>query len=307
MAATYSPPVHAKKEKKSVMPIVLGVVAGLALAGLVFVFLQLKGQKAENAELKGVVLHIAETIGSDKVSASNLTSEATAAAALEALTNAVSEKMTALTTARADLEAAQAEAATVKADSEAAILSASDARSQLDTARADLTARTDELAKLKKSYSNESERLLAVIAELNSRTAESTGDTAAGETAENADPAAGETTAAAATSGTATSAAAGTNGVAGVSTSSSNVVRNLTTVIPPKKALVFKSVRYDEKHSKMILLTVDGKTLTYSDVPGEIYDGLVSAPIFDVYFRFKVMDTFASQPNDRELIRTVKY
>jgi hypothetical protein len=305
MVTTFSPPGRPKKKQLPVVPIALGTVAGLLLVGVVFLISELSKQKAQSAFVSDVVMKTAVALGTDTNAVAALVDPVAAAA-----TNALSlpaiaaEQVAALAAARADAETAKAETAKVKTDGDATAQQMTAMGVQLDKVRGDLETRTGELADLKKIYDNDTTRLYATIEALNKKLddAKKLGASA-------------DETAVAESEDVVVSEEVVTEAASASTPGDSDAVEKAKTqtagdsqaiVIPSGKSILFKSARYDGDNKKLTFLTLDDRSLVYSDVPREIYDGLAVAPLHDIYYRFKIMDVFESKPKDRELLRTIK-
>jgi len=305
MVTTFSPPGRPKKKQLPVVPIALGTVAGLLLVGVIYLFSELSKQKTQTAFVSDVVVKTAEALGTDtNVTAALVDPVAAAATNALSLPAIASEQVAALAAARAEAETAKAEAAKIKTDGDATAQQMTALDVQLDKLRSDLETRTKELADLKKIYDNDTTRLYATIEALNKKlddTAKLGGGSGEAEVAESEDVAVTEEVVTEA----ATASAAGDTTKAEMAETQA-AGNSQSIVIPSGRSIIFKSARYDSDNKKLTFITLDDRSLVYSDVPKEIYDGLAAAPLHDIYYRFKIMDTFESKPKDRELLRTIK-
>lgn len=69
------------------------------------------------------------------------------------------------------------------------------------------------------------------------------------------------------------------------------------------KSEMFKSIKYTAASQTLIFRLVDGQKLTYTDVPGTVYGGMLNSTDIDKYYRFKIQGVFASTPDDKQAIR----
>lgn len=74
----------------------------------------------------------------------------------------------------------------------------------------------------------------------------------------------------------------------------------------PEENSTLKDVAYDGE-GKILTVTLKNDTkLVYRGVPPELYDGLVGAPVHDVYFRMKLVGNFPVTPDDKEALRELR-
>jgi len=294
MVTTFSPPVRAKKkstDKLPILPIGLGVVALALLAGLIMLNNNLTKERAQGAALKDTLIASASAAGLANVTAESLADETSAPALLESIPVAINNQVAALQTAQGEVAQARSALTQLEGQSTEAQQQVTTLRTQLETVRSEAKAKTDELMAAQKKAEAEVVALNAVVSELQGQLSAS--EAPGAEEPEVVEEIAEET-------------AVGVDAVDQPEGEEPAPKRsNSTTVIPEGKSSLFKSVRYDAGKSRMIFLTLDDKVITYSDVPGESYDALIAADLFDIHYRFRVMDVFPSDPNDREVVRSI--
>jgi len=303
MVTTFSPPARPKKPKKSILPVVLMVVCGLLLAGLGYFFMQTGQQTARSAAMSEGVIKIAGAAGSEAVTPELLADPSATATALDALSEEISTKLANAERARTEAEQAltrvQAEVATAQDQ-------LSTASVQTENVRRDLATRTSELAALQKSAGEESDRLKAIIKELQEQL-DGVGEKEAGSA--EAEPTDKSTAAAAEvqpSSDVAASPGPADDPDAAEASPKKSSKKSSAAIVPEGGSSLFKTVRYDAGKSSLTFITVDEQVLKYKNVPEETYDALLAAPLFDIYYRFRIMDAFESEPNDRDLLKTIR-
>ena len=300
MVTTFSPPARPKKQKKNLVPIALGVACAVFLVGFIVFFLKAGDADARLTAINEGVLKVAEASGSQSFTEASLSDTASASAGLTSLAAEISSKMANAERVRGELDQAQAALNLAQTELTATLSQMNDAARLLESVRGDLATRTTELNNLRQSSQAELTRQQGLIAELEARIqelAEGLGNVS--ETIENA--------VAAAPALTADDAAMETSGEAPVEeVEKPKAKKSSASVVPEGGSRTFKTVRYDARKSTLTFITVDDQVLTYKDVPESVYDALVAAPVFDVFFRFRIMDVFESNPNDRELLLTIK-
>ncbi len=82
--------------------------------------------------------------------------------------------------------------------------------------------------------------------------------------------------------------------------------RSGALVIPSGASHLFKTVRYDGPRQTLTFVTLNNQRLVYSGIPETVFEELSNAPVLDIYYRFRILDNFPSEPNDRELIRAIR-
>ena len=70
----------------------------------------------------------------------------------------------------------------------------------------------------------------------------------------------------------------------------------------PESSRYFRSYQYDADSQELSLYSLTGKKITFFEVPEGAYVSMTSAPVFDLFFRFKLMDVYESKPEAREYI-----
>lgn len=301
MVTTFNPPARTvvKKKKKPVTPIVLGV----ACAVLAVLAIVLKGKvssaESKSEALNGSLLSVAAAVGSDTVTAEALANPESAPAALESLTAAVTAKVAELDAAKAEAEKVRAEAERVQAELAAAQQAASDAKGQGDSAAKDLRTKSAELADLQKKYDADIAALKSQLAEAKAAAAAAAPVEATVDDAEaNPSESASEETAPAATESTGEAATESGSAAAEVEP----LVAGNVAGGKPERSNLFRAYQYDTASSNLVLTSIGGKKLTFTAVPAETATSLATAPVFDVFVRFKLVDVFASKPDARAFL-----
>jgi len=282
MVTTFSPPARPKVAKKKLpIPLIaLGAVAGILL---IVVFILLNKSNAESAranQLSEAAVKIAASLGATNITPEVLSDSTVSQEALDSLAVAVTDQSEGLKAAQAEIETARANAAKVQGELTAATESAADAQSKLDSLSRDLSTRGTELQTLQKKYDADVEALTKEIAELKSAQAVASTEVVTDETTNGEEAAADEPVAVAA--------------------------GDKTVTLPKGASHYFSSYTYDAASSKLTLQAIKGGKLTFSDVPEEVVSEMETASVFDVYFRFKLMDKYPSNPKDREFMRDLK-
>ena len=303
MVTTFSPPARPKKPKKDILPIALGVVAALLLAGFVYYFLQ-TGAKSNQAEtLASGVLGVAEAAGSSAVTAESLSD--TPEAALKALADEVGAKLATLDGLRNQAEQATASLNQAQSELAGTLTQLNDATTQLDAARRDASARATELSEARQSAQSaqqEAARLQGVVAGLEARLRELEGERVqTGGEPEEVDAKVEDASPVAVAE-----EPVAEEPVAKEAEVKPSAKKSTAFVVPEGVSRTFKTVRYDPRKSTLTFITVDDQMLTYNKVPDGVYDELINAPVFDVYYRFRILDVFESDPNDRDLLKTIR-
>lgn len=75
----------------------------------------------------------------------------------------------------------------------------------------------------------------------------------------------------------------------------------------PEKNATLKNATYDAAGQILKITLANNTELVYRAVPYEIYDGLVNAPVHEVYFRMKVVGNFPVDPDDKAALRDLRY
>lgn len=75
----------------------------------------------------------------------------------------------------------------------------------------------------------------------------------------------------------------------------------------PEENSTLKEARYDGAGKILTLTLENGTELVYRGVPPELYDGLIGAPVPEVYFRMKLVGNFPVTPDDKEALRGLRY
>ena len=75
----------------------------------------------------------------------------------------------------------------------------------------------------------------------------------------------------------------------------------------PEKNATLKNAAYDAAGQILKITLANNTELVYRAVPYEIYDGLINAPVHEVYFRMKVVGNFPVDPDDKAALRELRY
>jgi predicted nucleic acid-binding Zn-ribbon protein len=310
MVTTFSPPARAKKKAKvnlPVLPIALGVVIVALLAGLVMTNGKLTKANETATELTDAVVATAKAAGLETVTPEALADLTNGPIVLASVTTAVSDRVNELQAARAEVEQAKTNVGRLETEGQTAQEQLAALRGQVDTARGEAKAKADEVAALQKSTAEQIAGLNASIDELKGQletalaSAASAPEMAEETVAETVVDTSVETVVVAEVP---TESAVAEPAVDAVAEPKAKV-GNQASIIPEGKSALFKTVRYNAKKSQLVFLTLDEQVITYSDVPENVIEELLAAPILDLYYRFKVMDVYVSEPKDREVIRSV--
>lgn len=306
MATTFSPPVRAKKKPKAdipVLPIALGAVA-VALAALWFITNgKLKQAQAGSAALTDAVVQTAAAAGVEGVTVEALADATNGPVVLASVATSVGERVAELAAARSEVAQAKTNVGRLETEGQAAQEQLTTLRAQLDAARAEAKAKSDEATAAVKKAEAQVAALNATIAGLQEELAaarEAAAQAAVDEAVETA-PVEETTGATAVDAAVAAEPAAVAEPVKPARSGSSQAA-----VIPEGKSTLFKTVRYDASKERLVFTTLDDKVLTYSGVPETTVDELLAAPVFDIYYRFRILDKFSSDPKDRDLIPTIR-
>lgn len=193
-----------------------------------------------------------------------------------------------------------------KADQQAALLKKT--TDELATLK---TSSAEQVAGLQQELEGAKQALADAQAAAEAAAAQATtapaGDPGADPTAVETTPDAAATTTEAATESTAVAATetAGTEGSEGVAAVEATA-QNGKFVFPEENSTL-KDAAYDSA-GKILTVTLKNDTkLVYRGVPPELYDGLVGAPVYEVYFRMKLVGNFPVTPDDKEALRELRY
>jgi len=273
------------KKKLPVPLIALGAAAGVLLIA-VFILLSKSSSESSRAnQLSDTVVKIATTLGSTNITPEVLADSEAAQGALDSLVVAVTGQGENLKAVQAENETAKATAVKVQGELTAATEASADAQGKLDSISRDLSTRSAELQTLQKKYDSDVAALNTEIADMKSAQAAQAAATAA-------------SVEAAATANTEGDAEA----VVVVDASSGDK----SVTLPPGGSHYFKSYSYTAANSNLTLQAIKGGKLTFSEVPATAVDELAAAAIFDVYFRFQLMDKYPSVPKDRDFMKGLK-
>jgi len=306
MATTFSPPVRAKKKPKAaipVLPIALGVVAA-ALAALWFTTNgKLKQAQADRAALTEAVVQTAAAAGVEGVTAEALADATNGPVVLASVATSVGERVAELAAARSEVAQARSNVGRLEGEGQAAQEQLTTLRAQLDAARTEAKAKMDEAGAAVKKAEVQIAALNETIAGLQEELVAAREAAAQSPVADEVvEPASAEV----APDAAAVDAVAAESSVVTEPVKPARSGSSQAAVIPEGKSALFKTVRYDAAKERLVFTTLDDKVLTYSGVPETTVDELLAAPVFDIYYRFRILDKFASDPKDRDLIPTIR-
>lgn len=306
MVTTFSPPSTVKKKPKKALPILpvsLGIIAAALLGGLVTTNSKLTKERAASAQWVDALIKTAQAAGMETVTVESLSDATNGPAVLASVATTVGERVAALNAARAEADQLKAAVTRVESEGQAAQEQVTALRAQVDAARAEAKAKADELAALQKQSAAEVAQLKAAVTDLEARLEDAQASAAASAGASEAPAPAAEAPAAEPAPEPAPAAVeapadpTGTEAPVAVAAPAP-----ATTSGIEGKSLLFKSVKYDQAKSRLLFRTLDDQVIIHKEVPVATYEALMAAPIFDIYYRFSIMDNFESEPKIREYL-----
>jgi hypothetical protein len=320
MVTTFSPPTRAKKSTKKNPALPLYIVIGVLVAGVLALGVLWNKAATGSKTMQGSVLQVAESLGVEGVTAESLADPAAAPLALESLAAKAAEAVQQAATAGADRDRVQADATRLTAEAASMQQQLTSATDQIDRLRSDAKSATEEFAELKKRYDEETSRLTAQVTALTAQVAGLEESLAAARSAapvvlegdadtvliEAEAPAAADVDEPAVADAPATEPAADAEATDAAPAASAAAGGSRAFVVPEGGSILFKTVRFDGDTGKLTFLTVDDRVLTYKDVDAGTFESLVAAPTFDIFYRFRILDVFASEPLDRDLLPTIR-
>jgi hypothetical protein len=288
-------PARAKPQGKTPLVPVLGGVAAVLLGVSGYFFVQSNSANARVESLNTSLLNIATAAGSGSLSAEDLVNAAQADEALARLTSEIGTIAAEGVQNRATIEQQRGQIRDVTQEREAAAVRIADMQRQLDGARNEAQAARRTAEEAQQEAAAEAAALQAQIgtltAELEAVRNELASLTSPGE--ESVELA---------------SEAGGAEVIeeSGAEAAPAARPRDSSIAVPPGASQLFKSVHYEEGKNRLTFTTLNDQKLVYSNVPANIYDGLATAPVMDVFYRFQIFDTFASDPNDVDVMRELR-
>lgn len=306
MVTTFNPPARQKKpvKKKAKPPtglIVLGVVC-VALLFVVFSLNSKSGAANSRADLLSAsIVEVAGAVGAEGVTPESLADAEAAPEVLEALKVAVTAQGTDLEMKTAEVEAAQAESARIQGELTTA---QEDAASAASKASGDLKKSQSELSALQMKYDKDVASLNAEIESLKSNVDEMKSTDMDEEGMDDmADDMAEEDMEEEVTE----DVAAADDMEADAEALAEGANPKLSGVFKgkPESSKYFTSFKYDAEKSDL-MIRGGRSSITFSDVPGEVYNSMTNAFSFDLFYRFNLMDVYESKPDAREFIRSLR-
>jgi len=313
--------------------IILAVVCVILAAGAGFFLVQNNDLNAQLTESREGLVNIANAAGSGALSAEDSINPAVISEAIDNLTGEIETMASDLVNARSEITRQRGELNEANTALEAASVQTTSLRGQLENARRDLQESRSEAEAAAQQHSEESARLneqinslSAQVATLEASVGELNGQVAGLEKANTeanqeierlrkqlvsrpAAPATPEAASAASPDSEAVQSEAteedfGTETQENVEAAIPNP-DELSMTVPDGASRYFSKLYYNKANSTLSLTSLNGRTLTYFDVPVALYDGLAAAPVLDVYFRFRLMDQYASDPVDIVFMRSL--
>ncbi len=294
-SATTPAPKPVKAASKSPTTIILGVVCLVFAGGAGFLFTQLNGEKARVATMGDGLVKIAEAAGSANLTSDDVNNPAATGDAINNLIGAVGTLVSEGEAARAEGARLSQEVQKLNAEKDAASVRMANVQSQLESTRDELAKSNQQNADQLKQHQHEVGELNARITGLNNQIEELDGEVSSLKA---------QVASLSPTSADAPAVVVEVEAEA-EQVESGEPARQVLQ-IPAGMSKLFRSAAYDSATSRLSFTSLDGRTLDYTNIPAEVYDGLSSAPIVDVFYRFQILDKFNSSPKDLDFIPTVK-
>jgi peptidoglycan hydrolase CwlO-like protein len=327
---TLRPPTAPKRVKSSSgspIVIILAVVCVLLAGGAGFFLVQNNELTAQRDQAREGLVSIASAAGSGALTAEDAQNSELIDEAMGNLAGEVETMVADLQTARAEVTRQRGELNDANAALEAASAQASSLRGQIQDLREELQTSRNESAAMTQQHQQEISQLneqisgmTAQMAALEASAEELNGqiagleqaNTEAGQEIERlrkqlASRPAAPSAPAAATAETSTEVMEDEFGSDMQAEEEASAVdpEEMTMAVADGASRYFSSIFFNKANNTLSLTALDGRTLTYFDVPVAIYDGLASAPVMDVYFRFRLLDQYASDPVDIDFLRSL--
>jgi predicted nucleic acid-binding Zn-ribbon protein len=270
------------KQKKSNLPIILSVVAAVFAGAAGYLFTQLNARSTELMAAKDGLVKLAEAAGSGALAPEDLIDPDGITSAIDKLSGDVGTLVQNGQSARAEVDrqrvqiadqSAQIEASRVQLGSVQGRLK--EATDDLGNARAEAEKARNDMADLQRQYGEE-------VSGLNDRIAELTAALAA--TTQEGD-------------------GASVDGEMEIAAVAEPVQRVLKRDIANGDSRLFSSISYDTGKRSLTFKGLNGESLSYSNVPADVYDGLASAPVVDIFFRFQILERFEANTSDIDFVR----
>lgn len=286
-----------KKKEKPVLLIALGALSGVLVVALGIIFTQLGGAKSQIDVFTDGMSKLSEAAGLDAVTAETLADPAGIPAALEALSASVGEKVAEVERLRTDLNTQKVEAEKVAAERQTALDDLASAKKEASSLKGELDDKSKQLEDAQAKHEEELAAMRAKEEELSAQLAKSSaeqsevpaGDDSFLEVSADETPAADEAQEEAS------------------SDEAPQIINEAGSfAIPDGESELFNVAKYNAESSQLTLHTVNGKKLVYTEVPAEVYDGLISAPVLDIFYRFQILEKFNVNADDVEVIRSIR-
>lgn len=311
---TPTAPKRAKSFGGNPVVIILAVVCVLLAGGAGFFLVQNNELTAKLNQTREGLINVADAAGSGALTAEDLQNPELAAGALGNLTSEIEGMVAELENTRAEVSRQRGQLNEANAALEASSVQTSSLRGQVQDLREELQTVRNETASLTEQHQQEVSELNgqissmeAATSELNARAVELESAVAAAN--EEIDRLRKQLASRPASPATASANAGEPAGseeeISSEEELSTEAVEELSMKVPDGASRYFSTIFFNKANSTLSLTALDGRTLTYFDVPVELYDGLAAAPVLDVFFRFRLLDQFASDPADIDFIRSL--
>lgn len=306
-----------------------GVLAVIGLAGTGLMWSGKSAEQAKVAQLKDSASAMATALGVSLAADTNTPVDWTTAWAT--MDKAIAEQKQALADAQAKVTTLEQQVADLETQATAA---AADIKTKADAQAAQLKSRTDELAALKTAtdeqianLQQELEGAKQALADAQAAAEAASAQVASAPEASMpaegmaSDPAAvpveGEAAPvvaeAAAVAGAAAGAVLATEAAAS-STDDTASADGAAMEEPaqdgqfafPEKNQTLKAAAYDAAGKILKITLANGTELVYRAVPYDLYEGLINAPVAEVFYRMKLVGNFPVEPNDKEALRALR-
>ncbi len=275
-----------KTGSQSPLTAILFVLCLILLGGLIYYFNQYQVKTVTANQLLAGVLQIAEATESEEIMTAFTDPDTEPAEALSVLSAHIEARLAELDSLRTNLAQEREELERLRGERDAVTLQIRDTRSRADRLGNELTETQSELAQLQEQHTETVAELNRRVEELSSELErarsrlERSGIEPDEEEVPDADP---EVPAEPATQPGAD-----------------------MTALPDGESELFKGFHYDEDINRLTLFTIRGHELVYRDVPPHIPERMVQAPSFDIFYRMNVLQNFPCEPDDLELIRSLR-
>lgn len=268
-----------KKKEKPVLLIALGALSGVLVVALGIIFTQLGGAKSQIDVFTDGMSKLSEAAGLDAVTAETLADPAGIPAALEALSASVGEKVAEVERLRTDLNTQKVEAEKVAAERQTALDDLASAKKEASSLKGELDDKSKQLEDAQAKHEEELAAMRAKEEELSAQLTEKaqmqaviTDQEVAPEVVSEPEP-------------------------------EDDLV---SFAIPEAGSELFKAINYSAGTGQLTLVTANSVKLVYSEVPQEVYDGLINAPVLDIFYRFQILEKFKVNADDVEVIRSIR-